>query len=402
MSKKSEEHMDISSNEIKLSFGPKVEAAVKCKPRQIEKAQDAGHFKLIVLLLGCSIIAALFFSVFGWGNPLKSLRLAGSLLFGMELENGASPSKMINYLLSYVLPMNVGIAVTGSVLALAGAAYQGVFKNPMASPDILGATAGGSLGGGIYILLFSMVEDPLKISIASETRDTFMANIGRQLFIFLFGFLSVVAIMAIGVLIDRGFKSTSTMVLAGMIVSSMFNSILGYIRYIITMMDPNDERLPMLNMFLMGNFLNVAQVPNFIKLLVPCLIFSVPLLLMRYQINGLVFGDEEAQAMGINIKVLRTGIIFCATILTTTTIATVGQIGWVGLVIPHMGRLLAGPDFKRLMPVSMLLGALFLLLAQAVSNLGHLPVGVYTSILGIPVFFYFLISSRKKGKKLWN
>lgn len=379
---------------VTSASGERAETA-KPTPKVVSRSRYTVMTAWVCLLLA----VAFFFSVFGWGDPRKAVRLAASVFLNIAPPEGMNRAATVRYLLNYVLPMNLGILITGGALALSGAAFQGLFQNPLASPDILGATSGASLGGGIYVLLFTVTDDSAGMQTVNDVHVTLSAEIGRQSFIFLSGVLTVILIVAIGIWIGKGVRSIANVVLSGLIVSSVLNSILSCIRYVIMQMNPDDDRIPLLNTFLYGKFLNVAQVPNLIKLAVPILIFTVPLLLLRYKFNVLAFGDEEAKALGENVTYLRVFVMLCSTILTTTTIAMVGQIGWVGLAIPHLSRLLVGPDFKRLLPFSMLTGGLFLLLAQAVSNLGHLPVGVYTSIIGAPLFLYFLVWSRRKGNR---
>ena len=184
------------------------------------------------------------------------------------------------------------------------------------------------------------------------------------------------------------------LVLGGMIVSTLFSSFITLTKYVA---DP-DSKLPEITYWLMGS-LSTANLQDVLFLLPPLLIGMAPLACLRWQLNAMAFGDEEAQAMGLNVKRLRGLFILCATLLTAASVAIAGMIGWIGLIIPHMARFMVGPNCKVLLPMSFLVGGSFLLLVDNVArNLFtvEVPLGILTSIIGAPFFFYLLLKRKKE------
>lgn len=273
-------------------------------------------------------------------------------------------------------PRILGAVFLGAALSMAGASYQGIFRNPMVSPDILGATSGASFGAALGILV------------------SFSA-IGIRFMSFGFGILAVGCTYFISRIVGRKENTTLVLVLAGMVISSMFNSFISMIKYVA---DPY-SKLPEITYWLMGSLASV-ETNELLVTSVPLFVGTVLLMLVRWRLNILAFGDEEAAALGVNTKRLRGLVIICATMITASVISLSGQIGWVGLIIPHLGRMLVGPDYKYLMPVTMLLGSCYLLI---VDNLARnlfaieIPLGILTALMGAPFFVYLLL----KGKKGW-
>ncbi len=273
------------------------------------------------------------------------------------------------------LPRVTAAFLVGGALAASGAAYQGMFRNPLISPDILGASAGASFGACIGIL-FSW-------SIAAI-----------QLSAFVFGLVSVFITYIISKSI-RGRDAALMLVLTGILVGTIFSSLVSLTKFVA---DPYGK-LPEITFWLMGSLAAVKDTD--VYMLLPCFIIGiVPLYLLRWKLNVLSFG-EEAQTMGLNINRLRMIVIICATLMTSSCIAVSGLIGWIGLVIPHLARTVAGPDYKKLLPYAVVTGGTFLLIiddiARCASSL-EVPLGILTSILGAPFFIYLLMYSRRG----WN
>ena len=270
-------------------------------------------------------------------------------------------STQASLLLFHRIPRVVLACLVGCCLAGAGAAYQGVFQNPMASPDLLGASSGAAFGAALAILLGG-----------SGGAVTLSA--------FCFSLLTVALVMFVGNR-ARG-RRVVGLILAGIMVGSLVSSGTSLIKLVA---DPNDQ-LPAITYWLMGSLNGTAPKDVFFALL-PMAVGVVGLWLLRWRINLLTLGDEEARTMGVNVKGLRGAVIVCATLITAASVSASGMIGWVGLVIPHLGRKLVGDNYQRLMPTSMLLGAIFLLLVDDVSrNLlaVEIPIGILTSFLGAP------------------
>ena len=270
-------------------------------------------------------------------------------------------------LLNHRLPRIILACLVGCSLAAAGASYQGVFQNPMAAPDILGASSGAAFGAALSILLdlggnWTMV-------------FAFVGSIG-----------TVLLVMYVGAR-ARG-KRVLGLILAGIMVGSLISSGTSMIKLVA---DPEDQ-LPAITYWLMGS-LNGTKPADVWFALIPMTIGLVPLVLLRWRINILTLGDEEARTMGINAKGLRSTVILCATLVTAAAVSVSGVIGWVGLVVPHLSRRMVGNNYRNLMPASMLLGGIFLLLVDNVSrNLfaTEIPIGILTSFIGAPFFLYLI------------
>ena len=270
------------------------------------------------------------------------------------------------------LPRIAVCLLVGAALAVAGASYQGMFKNPLVSPDLLGSAAGASLGACLALLLD-------------------LDGLYVQLFAFVGGLVAVGLTVSLQGLIK--YDALMGLVLGGILVSTLFQSGTSAIKLVA---DSNDK-LPEITYWLMGSFADVLQ-RDFKIALLPMLIGFVVLLLQSWKLNVLSFGDEEARAMGVNTKVTRLLVIIAATLLTSTSVAVSGIIGWIGLVIPHLARALVGPNYKVLLPTSMVIGAIFLLIVDDVCRVcftPEMPIGIVTSIVGIPFFLYIFRRNQK-------
>lgn len=271
------------------------------------------------------------------------------------------------------LPRILAAMLVGASLSLAGVSFQGLFRNPLVSPDILGVSAGAGLGAALAILLYGNI-------------------VTIQVFAFCFGLAAV----GIAYLVSKAVRGNRTLslILAGIAISSLVNALLSLLK---TMADPNVQ-LPEIIYWLMGSLASVTM-NQLMVAAIPMTTGIVILLLIRWRFNVLAMGEEEAQAMGVNTNRIRLLVVICCTLMTAAAVCISGTIGWVGLVIPHIGRLLVGPDHKRLLPVTFLLGAAYLLLiddiARAATSL-EIPLGILTAIVGAPVFIY-LLSRRGKG-----
>jgi iron complex transport system permease protein len=275
------------------------------------------------------------------------------------------------------LPRIIGAMFIGGGLAAAGAVFQGVFKNPMSSPDILGSSAGAGLGAAIGILLsFSTVA------------TQFMSCVG--------GLLAVLLTCWIGYMIEKKNVSPITLVLTGMVVTGIFQSGVSLTKYVA---DP-DNKLPAITYWLLGTFSDIDKCD--MKMIVCIMVITVtPMILFRWKLSVLAMGDEEASTMGINTGFLRALMIVCSTLITSTTVAFCGMIGWIGLVIPHLARMITGANYVKLLPAAILLGASFTLVVDNIARSllsMEVPIGILTSLIGAPFFLYLL----KKGKRGWN
>jgi len=274
------------------------------------------------------------------------------------------------------IPRILAAMLVGAALSMSGAAYQGLFKNPMISPDILGASAGAGFGAAVGILF--------SFGIA-----------GIQLSSFLFGIGAVVLTFIISSIVGKGNNAVLVLVLTGMVVSTLFSSFISMTKYLA---DPN-SKLPAITFWLMGG-LSTIGISDVKVILIPIIAGSVPLILLRWKLNVLSFGEEEANALGVDTRKIRAVIIICSTLLTAASVSICGMIGWVGLIIPHLARMIVGPNYKVLLPASFLIGSTFLLVVDDVARSAfslEIPLGILTSLIGAPFFLYLLL----KGKKGW-
>ena len=269
------------------------------------------------------------------------------------------------------LPRTIGAVLVGAALSLAGAAYQGVFKNPLVSPDLLGVSSGACVGAAIAILLG-------------------MNSLGVQALAFAVGIGAVTLTM----LIPRLFRSSSMMmlVLSGVIVRGMMDSVVGVIKYIA---DP-EKQLADITYWTLGSLVKVLSSDLFAiaqVIAAGCLM----ILLLSWRINILSLGEQEARALGVHVGFVRGVVIICSTLLTASAVCVCGTIGWVGLVIPHLSRITVGQDNTKSIPVSLLMGAIFMVaidtLARVLTSL-ELPLSILTGIIGAPFYFMVLAGQR--------
>jgi len=272
-------------------------------------------------------------------------------------------------------PRVAGALAVGAALAAAGAAYQGLFKNPLVSPDILGVTAGCALGAGIAIL--------------------YALPIGAiQVLAFAGGLLAVGLVVVIGTWVG-GRDPLLTLVLTGVVVGSLFGAGIALVKYVA---DPYNQ-LPAITFWLLGS-LTGALPRDLPATLIPMAIGIIPLVLLRWRIDALSLSQDEARSLGLPVGVLRLVVIVCATLVTAAAVSLAGTIGWVGLVIPHAARLLVGAPFVRVLPLSLVLGAAFMLAVDTMCRTAfgtEVPPGVVTAFVGTPVFIALLAVSFRRN-----
>lgn len=271
------------------------------------------------------------------------------------------------------LPRIAAGLLVGMGLALSGATYQGMFKNPLVSPDLLGVSAGAGLGASIAILMH-------------------FHSFGIQMSALSGGLLAVFLTTSM----PRLFRNTSNLmlVLAGIIIAGFLGSMQGILKYIA---DPETE-LAAITFWQMGSLATV-ETKNLLMVMPTMLVAMVVLYVLRWWINILSLGEAEAKTLGMNVKRMRGLAILCSTIITASAVCISGTIGWVGLVIPHLGRMLVGPDNTRLTPAVILLGPIFMafidMLARNITT-GEIPLSILTGSVGAPFFAWLLMKQRMK------
>ena len=322
---------------------------------------------LALLLLGTVLVAA------GIGPyripPLDVLAAVFRRAIGSA---AAGPVETV--LFNIRLPRVLAAVLVGAALSAAGAAYQSLFRNPLVSPDILGVSTGAGLGAVVGILL--------GLPVAA---------------IQLLGFgggLATVALVAMLARTLRGGGDVLVLVLAGIVVGALAGAAISLVK---VLADPYDQ-LPAITFWLLGSLAGVK--PGDVGGVLPVVVFGLaPLILLRWRIGVLSLGDDEARALGIDVSRLRVLVIAAATLITASVVAISGVIGWVGLMVPHMVRLLVGPRFDRLLPASILLGAAFMVAVDTLARSGakiEIPLGVLTAVIGGPAFVWLLARRRHR------
>ncbi len=318
---------------------------------------------------------------------MASALLALFLLSFVVGRYGVPLGQVVRILLSGVLPLeqtwtdNMAIAVlnvrlprillaclVGCGLSAAGTGYQTVFQNPMAAPDILGASSGACFGAALAIL-------------------TGQGAVMITVFAFLASLLSVALVYLVGNH-TRGNRVVN-LLLAGIMVGSLFSACTSYIKLVA---DPTNQ-LPQITYWLMGSLSGTRM--GTVRFAAVCMAVGlVPLLLLRWRMNLLTLSPDEARAMGVHTERLRLAVILSSTVLTAAAVSVSGMIGWVGLVIPHLSRRIVGSDCRRLMPMSCLFGAAFLLLVDNMARCltaTEIPIGILTAFVGAPFFIYLMV-----------
>ena len=316
-----------------------------------------------------SALLALFllsFVVGRYGVPLG--QVVRILLSGMLPLEQTWTDNMAIAVLNVRLPRILLACLVGCGLSAAGTGYQTVFQNPMAAPDILGASSGACFGAALAIL-------------------TGQGAVMITVFAFLASLLSVALVYLVGNH-TRGNRVVN-LLLAGIMVGSLFSACTSYIKLVA---DPTNQ-LPQITYRLMGSLSGTRM--GTVKFAAVCMAVGlVPLLLLRWRMNLLTLSPDEARAMGVHTDRLRLAVILSSTVLTAAAVSVSGMIGWVGLVIPHLSRRIVGSDCRRLMPMACLFGAAFLLLVDNMARCltaTEIPIGILTAFVGAPFFIYLMV-----------
>lgn len=322
-----------------------------------------GVLVLLALALCAAIALAASLGPFGL-RPVEALATLGG--------EGSAAARHV--LFEIRLPRIAGACLVGAALAAAGAAYQSLFRNPLVSPDILGVSTGAGLGAVLGILLG-------------------MPILAIQLLGFAGGLATVFCVAALSHAL-RGGGDALVLVLAGIVAGALAGAAISLIK---VLADPY-EQLPAITFWLLGSLSGVQRQDALAAAPVVALGLA-PLVLLRWRIGVLASGEDEARALGIDVRMLRLVVIARATLITAAVVAISGVIGWVGLMIPHMARMVAGPRFDRLLPAAILMGAGFMVLVDTVARTAariEIPLGVLTALIGGPVFVWLLARERRR------
>ncbi len=318
----------------------------------------------MVLLPVVCIFASLFL-----GNYSLGIQEVFSILF----QPGENDFAELTVVWQLRLPRAVIAAFTGAALSVAGAVFQGIFRNPIVNSSLLGVSNGAGLGACIAIVLLGG---------------------GVMIYPLAFGFAILAVVLAYLIAQVCGNAQNITLILGGVIVSNLFSALISILKY---MADPYSQ-LPSITFWFMGSFATVGY-QHFIAL-IPMTIGFIGIFALRWQINVLSMGDKEALALGVDVSLCKGILIACATLVTASAVCVSGSIGWVGLIIPHIARMMYSNDNVKLIPLSASLGASFMvvidLIARNISTY-EVPVGILTSIIGAP-FFVYILKTTKGGR----
>ncbi len=317
--------------------------------------------------LGILLLLTAVLSLWLGRYPIPVKELLGISLSRLYPLEQFWPDQAETVLLNIRLPRIILACLVGCCLSAAGAAYQGVFQNPMAAPDILGAAAGAAFGAALAIL-----------------------HAGSSVTIIVSAFLFSLLTVLLAYLVSRKVKGKGILglILSGIVIGALFSSATSFIKLVA---DPADQ-LPAITYWLMGSLAGAGL--GEIKIaLAPMALGLIPLFLLRWRMNVLTVGDDEARTMGVNAVRVRLIVIVCSTLITAASVSISGMIGWVGLVIPHVARKVVGNNYNHLLPASLLCGAIFLLLADNLSRsllATEIPLGILTAFIGAPFFIYLI------------
>ena len=267
------------------------------------------------------------------------------------------------------IPRAFAALLVGMALAASGVSYQSVFTNPMAAPDVLGAASGSACGAALGILLSSY-------------------DFVVQLMAFAFGLMAVLLTLSVSRIVSKGKSTVIYLILVGIVVTALFKSAISIVKYFADV----DNTLPAITFWLMGGLTNVTNEQLYLTapIILICLLLTF---FMRWELNLLSFGDEEAMAMGVNVRAARVRIILTATFMSSAAISICGLIGWVGIAVPHICRFVVGANTRYLLPVATLFGGIFVLIIDLIARMMltvEIPLGILTAVVGAPVFLWIL------------
>ncbi len=331
------------------------------------------HPITIILGFGILFVVVFFLSFFVGRYPISPLTLIKVLLSKIFPIAPTWPSTVENVIFKIRMPRILASAIIGAALSISGLCYQGMFKNPMVSPAVLGTSSGAGFGAALGILLG-------------------LSYLSINALSFTFGIVAVIMVTFIGGKLMN--QKTLGLILGGIMISSIFTSGTSFVKLVAD----TDDTLPAITYWLMGSLSSVRM--SDIKFIIfPITIGLIPIIMLKWKLNLLTLDEDEAMSLGINTILLRKIVIFASTLMTSACVAISGNIGWVGLVIPHFTRMIIGCDYRYSIPVSLLMGSSFLMIVDTLSRTittGEIPIGILTSFIGAPFFLYLMIREGRK------
>ena len=371
--------------------------------RERKQRQKFQRENLLFVVLGVGLVLVFLFSAAVLVTELQEQR---NLAFILELSR-RKMSDFFDYVMGRGAKNGIQFTtwrclvamVAGATLAASGAVYQGIFRNILAAPSTLGVQSGGTMGNLIYVLLFVSSETVIyQMDLdAYEEKATFLMYNMQQLMVLAGCFLAVGLVVGIATAAGRGKLQTSNLILAGMVFSSVISTATGLVQYVLIQSNPSDIRIQTIRDLSMGSFNRVFRLDSVLLMmgiLIPCF---VVLIMMSGRMDIFTLGEDAARTMGIPVRKFRNLIVAVNTIMTAAIIAFCGQIGFIGFIVPLAARRLSGPSFRRLLPASMLLGAMLMLVVYDIAVVLNFSqyMNVLTSALGSIV----MVASFFRGRK---
>ncbi len=339
-----------------------------------QRARNAAVVAGLALLLAAMV--ALSLALGRYEVDFGSVAAAVAALANPDAPAAEEAMRHAGVLFTLRLPRVLAALLVGTALSAAGCAYQGIFKNPMVSPDLLGASAGACFGAAVGILLS-------------------FGGLGMEISAFACGVIAVAASWGLSSVLARRVGNILVLVLSGLVIGQLFQAFTSAVKFLA---DPNSQ-LPEITFWLMGGLSNADEF-DVVALAVALAVGLAGLFALRWRINVMALGDEEAASLGVSVKRTRLAVVGFATLLTSASVAVAGMVGWVGLIIPHLARFLVGPDHRVLLPASVLLGGSFLLAVDDVCRCIYtteIPLSILTAIIGAPLFVYLVW--RQRGQR---
>ena len=333
------------------------------------KPSAASGVVIAIAVLGVGLVISFTVGRF----PVSAVEVVDVFWSRLIGRPSSAPPAAENVILLVRGPRVLAAMLVGGALAVSGAAFQGLFRNPLVSPDILGASSGAALGAVVGIFLS-------------------LGIVGIEGLAFFGGLIAVAAVYMIGSLL-RSRDPILVLVLTGVVIGALLGAGVGLMKYLA---DPYNQ-LPAITFWLLGSLAGVTT-SDLLPLFAPVALGTIVLIALRWRMNVMSLPEEEARALGVETGPLRIAIVAAATLVTSASVAASGIIGWVGLVVPHLARALVGPDFARLLPTSAILGGSYLLFIDTLARTAvstEIPLGILTAVIGTPFFIWLLAGMQR-------
>ncbi|MBO4365635.1 MAG: iron ABC transporter permease [Eggerthellaceae bacterium] len=407
----------------KVRFRKGDEVSVYNEQMDARFAMDPRSRTLLILTIAVIILIPLFVvtptgwltadglanGLAGWIDTFQSnLRALGNWISGVPDGNG----------ISIVFYQTLIVAIIGAALATNGAIYQGAMKNALASPSTLGVMSGGTLGTVIYLLVFMMpetgdlLETGVEVTTASEVIAQFqdmsipeyiLTTQLRSLCSVVGCFVVVGLVLLIAYIAGKGKVSKSALIISGQVFSAVISGAIGVVRTYLTLYG-TEAQVEAIRMSVGGSVNYVTNIVDVALIAIPLIIGFIIVMRLRFKLNLLAFGDEEARSLGISVNFTRNAVMIVCTIMTAVVVSFCGNVGFVGFLVPHVARKFVGPDLRYLVPASALVGSVYLLISNYVMSLGNIlssSLGTFTSLIGVIFFIVALVSQRRQGNADW-